>query len=31
MQEEGLNEGLLWQKESFGARSILHDVISGAL
>lgn len=26
-----LNEGLLWQKESFGARSITHDFMSGLL
>lgn len=26
-----LNEGLLWQKESFGARSVTHDFISGTL
>ena len=26
-----LNEGLLFQKESFGARSIVHDFMSGAL
>lgn len=26
-----LNEGLLWQKESFGARSITHDFMSGTL
>ena len=31
MQPDGLNEGLLWQKESFGARSALYDVISGEL
>ena len=26
-----LNEGLLWQKESYGARSIVHDFMQGAL
>lgn len=26
-----LNEGLLWQKESFGARAIVHDFVQGAL
>ncbi|MEO5658252.1 MAG: GNAT family N-acetyltransferase [Polaromonas sp.] len=26
-----LNEGLMWQKESYGARSITHDFYSGAL
>lgn len=26
-----LNEGLLWQKESFGARSITHDFMTGPL
>ncbi len=26
-----VNEGLLWQKESFGARSISHDFMSGQL
>ena len=26
-----LNEGLLWQKESFGARSVTHDFMVGAL
>jgi Acetyltransferase (GNAT) domain len=26
-----LNEGLLWQKESFGARSIVHDFMGGEL
>ena len=26
-----LNEGLLWQKESFGARSVAHDFMRGAL
>jgi Acetyltransferase (GNAT) domain len=26
-----LNEGLLWQKESFGARSIVHDFMRGEL
>jgi hypothetical protein len=31
MQQDGLNPGLLWQKESFGARAILHDVLSGQL
>jgi hypothetical protein len=31
MQGDGLNAGLLWQKESFGARTILHDVLEGDL
>ena len=26
-----LNEGLLWQKESFGGRSVTHDVLAGNL
>lgn len=26
-----LNEGLLWQKESFGARSVVHDTMHGPL
>ena len=26
-----LNEGLLWQKESFGARSVTHDFLRGTL
>lgn len=26
-----LNEGLLWQKESYGARSVVHDFIHGVL
>lgn len=26
-----LNQGLIWQKESYGARSITHDFMSGAL
>lgn len=26
-----LNEGLLWQKESFGARAICHDFLTGTL
>jgi lipid II:glycine glycyltransferase (peptidoglycan interpeptide bridge formation enzyme) len=26
-----LNEGLLWQKESFGGRSITHDFLHGRL
>jgi hypothetical protein len=26
-----LNEGLLWQKESFGARSVVHDFMRGHL
>lgn len=26
-----LNSGLLWQKESFGARSVTHDVLEGTL
>lgn len=28
---KALNEGLLWQKESFGARSITHDFMAGKL
>ena len=31
MDGRDVNDGLLWQKESFGARSIVHDVMSGAL
>ena len=30
MDHRDVNEELLWQKESFGARSIVHDVMSGA-
>jgi len=30
-QGRELNEGLLWQKESFGARSVTHDFMRGAL
>jgi lipid II:glycine glycyltransferase (peptidoglycan interpeptide bridge formation enzyme) len=26
-----LNEGLLWQKESFGGRSVTHDFMTGSL
>ena len=26
-----INKGLLWQKESFGARSVVHDFMSGCL
>ena len=26
-----LNQGLIWQKESYGARSITHDFMTGAL
>lgn len=31
MEGDVVNEGLLWHKESFGARSILHDVLTGPL
>jgi hypothetical protein len=30
-QGRHLNEGLLWQKESFGARSVVHDFMRGRL
>lgn len=30
-QGRTLNEGLLWQKESFGARSVTHDFMRGGL
>lgn len=30
-QGRSLNEGLMWQKESFGARSVTHDFMRGAL
>lgn len=30
-QGHHLNEGLLWQKESFGARSVVHDFMRGKL
>lgn len=30
-QGRSLNEGLLWQKESFGARSVTHDFMRGKL
>lgn len=30
-QGRSLNEGLLWQKESFGARSVTHDFMRGTL
>jgi hypothetical protein len=30
-QGRQLNKGLLWQKESFGARSVTHDFMRGAL
>ena len=30
-QGQNLNEGLLWQKESFGARSVTHDFMRGTL
>jgi hypothetical protein len=30
-QGRELNEGLLWQKESFGARSVTHDFMRGTL
>lgn len=30
-QGQTLNEGLLWQKESFGARSVTHDFMRGKL
>jgi hypothetical protein len=31
MDGAGINEGLLWQKESFGARSVVHETMSGEL